>query len=413
MDKNTKKIVPRNDKLSSKFLFIKRLNSFDLKKNNSINSQISDYFSFPENYLEENSHIFINKKIKIKKLKCIDFMKQNPKNNNSAKSINGEKILSSINRISLNEKSNKSNNSLSKNYEYIDNEKLKSIFESYKKSNKILLKNNLLTNVSANKENNNNDNSNNNNYDSDFCDKNIPKQLSIDLDAQIRKLNQKDNLEKKSRQISRYLSKQLNESENNLLFNSINLYSIKRQVLDNETSKNNIKFSNNIERCLFNWISSLRRPKTFIGRNESYVNLGSKNENPLWSTIAEKRPLNKERSIKAGINFDSKDYYSFIKNERLHSVKDNKIQNMKSLNQIRIKGKKLFDLEYDREMSIDRKKYLHKSFLDNGKLIMYKDVNNLFGHQTIYKNYIGRNYKKINYGNNSMNNINKVPVLKY
>ena len=31
--------------------------------------------------------------------------------------------------------------------------------------------------------------------------------------------------------------------------------------------------------------------------------------------------------------------------------------------------------------------------IDNGKIIMYKDVNNIFGYETIYKNYIGRNKK--------------------
>ena len=412
MDKSYKKIVHRNDKLFTKLLFIKKLNSLNSKKNDSINSEISDYFSTPENYLEQNSHIFIHKKIKIKRLNCIEFMKPSLKNNNTTKSDNGDKGLLTINRLSLNDKSktNRSNASLTKNYELIDNEKLKNIFDSYKKSKITLLKKNLLSNNNEKKEDSNNDNKK---YDSDLCDKNIPRQLSMDLDAQRRKLNQRNNLENKSRQISKYLSRKLNNSENNLLFNSINFYRFKKQILENETTKGSQNFSNNIERCLFNWISSLRRPKDFNGRNETYVNVGSKNENPLWSTIAEKRPLIKEISVKAGTNLDSKDFYTFIKNERLNSVKNNKIKNMENLDQIKIKGKKLFDLEYDREMSIERRKFLHKAFLDNGKLIMYKDVNNIFGHKTIYKNYIGRNYRKINSGSQSVKNINKIRVLKY
>ena len=412
MDKSYKKIVHRNDKLFSKLLFIKKLNSLNSNKYDSINSEISNYFSSPENFLEENSHIFIHKKIKIERLNCIELMKQSLKSNNTTKSENGDKVLSTINKFSQNEKSksNKSNASLSKNYELIDNEKLKTIFDSYKKYKTTLLKKNLLTNDNEKKENNNNENKK---YDPDLCDKNIPRQLSMDLNAQSRKLNQRYNLENKSRQISKYLSRKLNNSENSLLFNSINFYRFKKQILENETTKGSQNFSNNIERCLFNWISSLRRPKDFNGRNETYVNVGSKNENPLWSTIAEKRPLIKEISVKAGTNLDSKYFYRFIKNERLNSVKNNKIKNMEDLDQIKIRGKKLLDLEYDREMSIEKRKFLHKSFMDNGKLIMYKDVNNLFGHKTIYKNYIGRNYKKINSGSQSMKNRNKIEVLKY
>ena len=61
-------------------------------------------------------------------------------------------------------------------------------------------------------------------------------------------------------------------------------------------------------------------------------------------------------------------------------------------------------------MSSNCNRILHKSFVDNGKVIMYKDVNNLFGHKTIYKNYSGRNKKEytgVHSGSQSMQNLSK------
>ena len=84
---------------------------------------------------------------------------------------------------------------------------------------------------------------------------------------------------------------------------------------------------------------------------------------------------------------------------------------MESLDTIEISGKKLYDLEYEREMSSNNSKILHKVFVDNGKVIMYKDVNNIFGHETIYKNYSNNCLykKKLNrdliFGNRSMKDI--------
>ena len=92
--------------------------------------------------------------------------------------------------------------------------------------------------------------------------------------------------------------------------------------------------------------------------------------------------------MKAGNNLEKKDNNEFNKNDQFKSVDD--------LEKISIRGKKLYDIEYNREMSSNCSKILHKSFVDNGKVIMYKDVNNIFGYETIYKNYIGRNKKNKN-----------------
>ena len=135
----------------------------------------------------------------------------------------------------------------------------------------------------------------------------------------------------------------------------------------------------------------------------SYINVGN-NINPLWSTAIEKYPDTKEITVKVGVNSDlnKKD-----EKDRMNSYKYKKVGD---LEKISITGKKLYDIEYKREMSSNCSRILHKSFIDNGKVIMYKDVNNLFGHETIYKNYSGRNKKEhISFllGSQSVKNINQ------
>ena len=201
----------------------------------------------------------------------------------------------------------------------------------------------------------------NNNYiQNNSYNCNIPKQLSVNLASRIRKLNE----------------------------------------LEKENSKNENTYSQNY---LFKWVSSLRRPKIFEGKMVSYLNVGN-NINPLWSTAIEKYPDTKEITVKVGVNSDlnKKD-----EKDRMNSYKYKKVGD---LEKISITGKKLYDIEYKREMSSNCSRILHKSFIDNGKVIMYKDVNNLFGHETIYKNYSGRNHKEhISFplGSQSVKNINQ------
>ena len=46
-------------------------------------------------------------------------------------------------------------------------------------------------------------------------------------------------------------------------------------------------------------------------------------------------------------------------------------------------------------MSCQKKKILHKAFMDNGRIIFNTDINSVFGKQTFYKNYDKNEYKPI------------------
>ena len=389
-----KKIIKKIDfskmKLPTKLLFLQKLSSSNSQKN-LINSKISEYFFSPDKYFERNPRILINKKIDIKKIGQLKVLNQSVRSNLAKSSDFRDKLLTNFNKNSIKD------DAKYKKFETIDNERLKSIFNSYKISKKIIHKGNILMNNSLNNNN-------------------IPMQLSLDLDSQNRILNKKTKYEKKNRQMSKYLSRKLCKNEDCLLINNIQPYCYKKQIINNENSKNPI--NNNIHSYILKWISSLRIPKEFIGKKESYINVGADNNNPLWSTVVEKYPDSKEISVKSEFNSEKRFDDDIIKNNKFNLIDNDKIKDFENLEKINIKEKNLYNLEYDREMSSNRKKKWYKAFVDNGKMIMYKDVNRIFGNETIYKDYFGRN-KNIKSRNilpksHSMSNIKvKNMYLKY
>ena len=396
-------------------LILRKLSSSTTNKN-VIKSEISEYFNSPDKFFNPNSNIVINRKINLKKIIHIEENKpsahktfgrrdsfRSNKNNTSKLSYLKEKN-SIYNKFSSDDKDD---HSQGKNFELIDKERLRSIFISFKNASKNIIKKNKNTSINEEKTNSKNDLEK-----KDKEEENIPKQLSLDLGIQKRHLLKKKNLDKKSHETSKYLSLKLHKNENDLLFNSVHLYRFKKEILGKEDTKEFDKVNN--QSCLFKWTSSLRRPKNFYGKRESYINVGGKN-NPLWSIVVEKYPITKEVSVQSGYNLDNKDFKDFIRKRNNDSKSNEKIKKVEDLDEIGIDGRSLYDLEYNREMSGNKRKILHNVFIENGKAILYRDVNKIFGHETIYKNYCGRNpirNKKIGLykSNQSANIINKISL---
>jgi len=396
-------------------LLLRKLSSSTTNKN-AIKSEISEYFNSPDKFFNPNSNIVINRKINLKKIIHIEENKpsahktfgrrdsfRSNKNNTSKLSYLKEKN-SIYNKFSSDDKDD---HSQGKNFELIDKERLRSIFISFKNASKNIIKKKKNTSINEEKTNSKNDLEK-----KDKKEENIPKQLSLDLGIQKRHLLKKKNLDKKSHETSKYLSLKLHKNENDLLFNSVHLYRFKKEILGKEDTKEFDKLNN--QSCLFKWTSSLRRPKNFYGKRESYINVGGEN-NPLWSIVVEKYPITKEVSVQSGYNLDNKDFKDFIRKRNNDSKSNEKIKKVEDLDEIGIDGKSLYDLEYNREMSGNKRKILHNVFIENGKAILYRDVNKIFGHETIYKNYCGRNpirNKKIGLykSNQSANIINKISL---
>ena len=365
--------------------------SFILKKlslspshKNIIKSQISQYFNSPEKYFNPNSKIFINRNINIKKILPIKDLKTNKilGNQNSYMSYKNNYNKLSHHRRRGNNKLTSESQISEKYYEVIDKEKLKGLFISFKQSSKIRGRKNF-SNITET----------------------IPNELSMDLNIQSNHLRSKKYIDKKSRETSKYLSRKLKKNESDLLFNNIDLFRYKKEILGKEEQKENFNTINN-QICLFKWVSSLRRPRNFCGKRESYLNIGGEN-NPLWSVVVEKYNKTKEFVVKSGYDLDNKDYKDFTKKYVNNSRIIKKLENM---DEISIEGKNLYNLEYKREMNNNRNRILHNAIIDNGKAILNKDINQIFGNKTIFKNYSWINIKRVN--KNSVSQGNKIRLLK-
>ena len=397
------KIQKYQIKLRPNILIAKKL----YHPNRKIKSEVSDFFQSPDKYFDADSRVSINKRISLKKIFPLEKREiQNKVNSNNTKislkmSRNNSRLTSPLRErytSSNNINNNKENQTIRKNFEVIDNEKLKNIFKSFKKSMNIQNENKNIPSVQ---------NINNNEYISSNNNSNltIPRQLSFNLNIQNRRLRSKKCLDRQTRNISKYLSRKLHKNESDLLFNSVHLYRFKKEIMDNNDEndkKDNLKFTD--QNCLNKWVSSLRKPKNYQGKIESYINVSNEN-NPLWSLVVERYPKIKEMSVKSGYNLNNKDFNDFKRERNLSSANSIKLRSVENLDKINIKGEKLFNVEYNREMSNNTRKILHKVFIDNGKVILYKDVNDMFGNETIYKNYDFHNNES-SYANRSLNNMN-------
>ena len=107
--------------------------------------------------------------------------------------------------------------------------------------------------------------------------------------------------------------------------------------------------------------------------------------NPFWGLLVDKCPNQKELSVKPGYNLNQKEFLRFSKDLNFVNKNKDNVSSIKNLDDLNVVGNDLLDFEYKREMSTKGRKILHKAFVENGKAILYQDINNIFGDKTLYK----------------------------
>jgi len=375
---------------NTKVLYIKKIDkeNINLKE---INQKINNYFENPDGYFSDNNSIFIGKRIHLNDIKSsLNLTKDKPiiRNLKKISSMKSNLTRSTTNtyRKGINFKSLNDTESLKNYKEIIDNKKLKMLFENFN-----IEKNNNL----KSKRNNIFSNSNNETYN------NLPFKLKMKLNDQTHYLKIKSDLEIKNNRFSKILSKKIKKDPKDLLMNRIDIFRLKRQIYND--IENNLPIEEKYGK--HKWTISLRRPENFKGERDAYVNLGS-DKKPLWSIVREKFPIINELCIKPGYNLNYKDYTEFKKNQFLPSSSFKNIKTVENLDELKIDGEDLYNIEYNREMSLKGKKIFYKGFYDNGNIIMNKDIEDYYPNKTLYKNY-----KEYNNNNNSSNNINNIKKI--
>ena len=137
----------------------------------------------------------------------------------------------------------------------------------------------------------------------------------------------------------------------------------------------------------YKWTTSLRNINKLKGIRKTLVNFNT-DRNPFWSYLIEKGPKEHQTSVRPGLDLDNRNFVKFLKKVKTNAdINEDNINSVKYLDEINVKGKNLLKLEFDREMSSKKKKILHKAFVENGKIVLNTDINNVFGKETFYKNY--------------------------
>ena len=316
------------------------------------------------NYFSPDNPVVVGKRIKIDEMKQIFSPRKSETKKKAKPGI--KKTLTSVNTSMRSDLNKPSNNHLSNKdlmnikFEKISHQQLKGLFDSFKD-------NSIKQSFSIN----------------NTKEENLPLNVSQSLIEQTKNLNIRINSEKKSSNLSKFISKKVNKKEKDLLMNRIDVYKLKKEIYnDIENSKPiNDRYGQ------YKWVMSLRRPEHFKGERESYINIGNDN-NPFWALVKEKFPIERSITLKPGYDMNSKDYLDFKKNQFLPHSSSNLIKKVEGVDTLSINGENLYNLEYRREVNNGTKnKILHKIFMDNGRMILDKDINEEFGNETIYKSY--------------------------
>ena len=316
------------------------------------------------NYFSPDNPVVVGKRIKIDEMKQIFSPRKSETKKKAKPGI--KKTLTSVNTSMRSDLNKPSNNHLSNKdlmnikFEKISHQQLKGLFDSFKD-------NSIKQSFSIN----------------NTKEENLPLNLSRSLTEQTKNLNIRLNSEKKISNLSKFISKKVNKKEKDLLMNRIDVYKLKKEIYnDIENSKPiNERYGQ------YKWVMSLRRPEHFKGERESYINIGNDN-NPFWALVKEKFPIERSITLKPGYDMNSKDYLDFKKNQFLPHSSSNLIKKVEGVDTLSINGENLYNLEYRREVNNGTKnKILHKIFMDNGRMILDKDINEEFGNETIYKSY--------------------------
>ena len=341
--------------------YIRKANERD-NSEGKINEKIETFFNSPETYFSNEFPISLGRKPEITD---ISFDMKTLKKRTSKKNINTQNTSSmskALTRLSKDNYKNLPKYDTTK-FEIIDNKRLDSIFNTFRERIKSSKKNN-----SYNKYNN---------------DTNLPTNISLRLNDQHKKmLNQKNN-NKQIKNILHYLSKKTHTHEQDLLMNKVDNYLCKKEIINK--IENNSSFDETKDR--FIWTTSLRNSEKLKGTRRTLVNMNT-DKYPFWGYLVEKSPNCQLTSLRPGIDFRSRNLSNFINRAKERSeFNENSINSIRNLDNIDIKGKNLLNLEYNREMSSKRKKILHKAFVENGKIVLNTDINNVFGKETFYKDY--------------------------
>ena len=192
----------------------------------------------------------------------------------------------------------------------------------------------------------------------DLFPKEVKNELRHNFYEQENVLKNNNKLKKSSDLLSKYLSKKLRRKEEDLLFNKIEEFRLKKQLIDFMENSKSIrdKFGDNY------WAADLRRPKIQNELRANYFNNGNKYNLPekiLEYADKDVEFINNPNSLKKN------KYANLFRNLSLYNLNlpNNKLKlpDMEKMDEIEVIGKNLVDQEYS---AINKDEKIYKLYKD-------------------------------------------------
>ena len=337
---------------------------FDFKKDNNENNDYINTENNKQNFFNRRS-IVHNNKLNLKNLYSIKEDDNNGKSERLSKDINRNKKFILLCKNNENKKNSKElemkiikkkkNSCQTKN---IKRPLSVGIHYKYKTSNEIIKS----YSMGKNREEESKKKGTNDLMPNEVVDK-----IKIKYLTQEKKLKENGIRCHNDKDISSYLSKKCNKKEDKLLYNNIEDYRIKKQLLDYLESKKNL--SERLGDKL--WYINLRRPDYLKSPRGVFVTIG-KEEKQIWEPIVE-FPLNNIEIIKKAEtpHKDNINFEKFLKEKNLYPINlfspnknnknnnnkknKNKMPNLIDMNDMVIKGKNMILVEKDNFLNFNDK----------------------------------------------------------
>ena len=191
----------------------------------------------------------------------------------------------------------------------------------------------------------------------------VKNEIKEDYESQEKILKLQNRDKKLNKITSKKLSKSCQRDEKDLLFNNIEEYRLKKQMIDFLDNEKPIseKYGNNY------WMFNLRRPKNLDNIRVNYINIGN-SEREIWKPMVEfpYKPIEIIQNPKSLIlnkfsHIINQDYFN-CETKRLKS----KLPNMSGINEMKVEGKNLIKEE------LKNLKFLFNNN-NNQKIRLYKD----------------------------------------
>lgn len=179
----------------------------------------------------------------------------------------------------------------------------------------------------------------------------LPKEVTAKLVLQEKTLVNKVNDDYEKTKMGKFLCSKIKKKAPELLMNTIEEFRVNREVVNTFHYRNSLEDKYEKQK----WHISLRRPEHYKGIRKILINVSS-DSNPLWSLVKDKDDSKKEKLYCYSNELDEMEMNLKRKKKDLLQIREN----INTISSLKLDGKNLLQLEFDNAFRLKGPKYIKK-----------------------------------------------------